>query len=142
MAQAGASESSGFFGLPGCYHRFGHRPKTAGIIHSYFPVLHFPVLVFPTPLCPFRNDGASAVITKWTKWSPTEKCRTGKYGSLIPRYLPEAVLTRRNPMLRDPCPERSRYDDWQCVAASSQAPPRRTWYPDRWEISIRALPSD
>jgi hypothetical protein len=22
-----------------------------------------------TPLCPFRNDGASAVITKWTKWN-------------------------------------------------------------------------
>src|SRR5262245_55821022 len=40
-------------------HRFGHRRKTADIIHSYFPVPHLPVSPFPTG-----------------------KCGTGRYGSI------------------------------------------------------------
>jgi hypothetical protein len=43
-----------------------------------------------TPLCPFRNDGAGAVITKWTKWSKNTVLR------ILGGIAPEADLTQIN----------------------------------------------
>src|SRR6266542_848253 len=46
-------------------------PQAATLRAGQIPVRRLTSSNFSwTPLCPFRNDGACAVITKWTKWSP------------------------------------------------------------------------
>src|SRR5215468_8977712 len=74
------------------------RGSTLALITSRFAedrTFAFPAF---TPLCPFSNDGASAVITKWTKWSFRAVCDCvyGTWRVLSRRQRPRVCLRRRD----------------------------------------------
>src|SRR5215471_13261900 len=50
-------------------HRSGRCKSGSVHVHGQFGSYLDNLRKNLTPLCPFRNDGACAVITKWTKWS-------------------------------------------------------------------------